>query len=289
MTGCVSGTVIALWRYPIKSMQGEELQASEVSERGLLGDRAYAIVDRETGKVASAKHPAKWSRLLACRAAFVENPRRDAALPAVQITLPDGTSVRSDQTNIDQILSDALGRDVRLISTAPADAERENYFNDQDGVVHADIVNTGPLAVAAPPGTFFDYAALHLVTTATLEHMHELYAAGRFEIQRFRPNIVVATPDTEHGFVENRWLGHALSVGQDLRLRMIDPTPRCVVTTLAQGGLPHDPGILRTAARHNPVASATFAPGAMFPAVVGVYGSVLQGHTIQRGDHLRLE
>lgn len=283
------GDVVGLWRYPIKSMQGEELDSSEVTERGLLGDRAYAIFDRTTGKIASAKHPGKWARLFACRATFVEPPRRDTSLPPIQIILPDGAIVRSDRPDIDQILSTTLGRDVNLVSTAPPDTQRENYFTDQDGIVHAETVNTGPLAVAAPPGTFFDYAALHILTTATLERLRESYPAGRFEIQRFRPNIVVATVGAESGFVENSWLGQILIVGDRLRLRMIDPTPRCVVTTLAQGDLPHDPGILRTAARNNPVASTTFAPGAMFAAVVGVYAGLLQGNSIRRGDSIGLE
>jgi uncharacterized protein YcbX len=49
-------SVASLWRYPVKSMMGEELGASELSERGLLGDRTYALVDRSTGKIASAKN-----------------------------------------------------------------------------------------------------------------------------------------------------------------------------------------------------------------------------------------
>ncbi len=283
------GNVAALWRYPVKSMQGEELDESEVTERGMLGDRAYAVVDRVTGKIASAKHPGKWSRLFACRAAFVEPPRRGVALPPIRITLPDGATAGSDQPDIDQVLSAALGRDVRLIMTAPTSAQRENYLVDQDGIVHPETIRDGPLAVAAPEGTFFDYAALHLLTTATLDRLHELYPTGRFEIRRFRPNIVVATPPDEQGFVENQWLGHTLLAGIDLRLRMIDPCPRCVVTTLAQGDLPPDPGILRTAARHNAVASVTFAPGAILSAVVGAYATLLQGQTIRRDDAIWLE
>jgi uncharacterized protein YcbX len=210
-------------------------------------------------------------------------------VPPVQITLPDGTWVRSDQPDVDQILSDAIGRDVGLVTTVPTAPQRENYFVDKDGVAHAETIQTGPLALAAPPGTFFDYAPLHILTTATHDRLHELYPVGNFEIQRFRPNIVVAPPAAERGFVENAWLGHVLSIGKDVRLRMIDPAPRCVVTTLAQGDLPHDPGILRTAARHNAVASTTFAPGAVFQAVVGAYASVLEGHAIQQGDPVRRE
>jgi hypothetical protein len=69
------GTIRAVWRYPVKSMLGEELDAVDLSEGGVVGDRAYALRDRETGKVASAKHPKLWPNLLACRAAFVDVPR----------------------------------------------------------------------------------------------------------------------------------------------------------------------------------------------------------------------
>jgi len=90
------GTVRALWRYPVKSMLGEELDVLDVSEGGVVGDRAYALRDRETGKVASAKHPKLWPNLLACRAAFVDATRPGEQLPPVRIELADGTVVLSD-------------------------------------------------------------------------------------------------------------------------------------------------------------------------------------------------
>ncbi len=279
-----AGSVVALWRYPVKSMQGEQLDRAVVTELGLLGDRAYALLDRATGMTASAKHPGKWARLFACAATYVEPPRPGMALPPVRITLPDGTIASSADSNIDLILSNALGRDVKLVTTAPPAAQREAYFVDADGVAHPETVNPGPLAAAAPAGTFFDYAVLHILTTATLDQLHEFYPAGCFTPRRFRPNIVVAPAADERGFVENSWLGRMLSIGEGLRLQMIDPCPRCVVTTLPQGDLPHDPGILRTAARNNAVPSATLAPGVVFPAVVGAYAGVIQGHTICRGD-----
>src|SRR3954453_5953725 len=106
------GSVVSLWRYPVKSMMGEELNAAEVTERGLQGDRAYALVDRSDGKVASAKNPRKWPQLFDFRAAFVEPPRPRTALPPVRITLPDGTMLTSTHTDLNQILSQALDREV---------------------------------------------------------------------------------------------------------------------------------------------------------------------------------
>ncbi len=98
------GSVVSLWRYPIKAMMGEELNAAEVTERGLLGDRAYALVDSSDGKAATAKNPRKWPRLFDFRAAFIEPVRLAAKLPPVRITLPDGTTVTSDHGDLDQTL-----------------------------------------------------------------------------------------------------------------------------------------------------------------------------------------
>src|SRR5438477_327726 len=111
------GSVVSLWRYPVKSMMGEELNASEVTERGLLGDRAYALVDSSDGKVASAKNPRKWPGLFDFRAAFVDAPRGGARVPPVRVTLPDGTMVSSEQSDLNQILSRALKREVTLDAT----------------------------------------------------------------------------------------------------------------------------------------------------------------------------
>src|SRR5260370_35259781 len=101
----VAGRVVTLWRYSIKSMIGEELNATDVTTRGLLGDRAYALVDQATTKVASAKNPSKWPHLFDFRAAFVVPPRPGIPLPALRITLPDGRVLTTDQSEINQLLS----------------------------------------------------------------------------------------------------------------------------------------------------------------------------------------
>src|SRR5260370_13843550 len=96
----LAGKVVALWRYPIKSMQGEQLPVALLAQGSLLGDRAFALLDCATGLVASAKHPGRWSRLLACQAAFVEPPTEGVALPPVRVTLPDGTSLLSARPDV---------------------------------------------------------------------------------------------------------------------------------------------------------------------------------------------
>src|SRR3954452_21770732 len=205
------GSVVALWRYPVKSMLGEELNASAVTTRGLLGDRAYALVDRADGKVASAKNPRKWPQLFDFRAAFVEPPRPGTALPPVRITLPDGTVLTSTHTDLNQILSQALNREVTfdpaerghqevVESTFPNPwtPQAEEYWPDMEGLDYRDTVTDFTL----PEGTFFDCAVVHVLTTATLDRLRQLYSQGSFEVRRFRPNIVVRSAEDANGFVE---------------------------------------------------------------------------------------
>ena len=116
MTQTVLGLIVSLWRYPVKSMLGEELNATEVTKRGLLGDRAYALVDSADGKVASAKNPRKWPGLFDCRAAFADVPRTGAKAPPVRVTLPDGTIVGSEQPDLNHTLSRAINHLTRPLA-----------------------------------------------------------------------------------------------------------------------------------------------------------------------------
>jgi len=271
-----AGSVVGLWRYPVKSMMGEELNATEVTERGLVGDRQFAVVDASTGKVAGAKNPRKWGSFFDFRAAYVEPPQRESKLPAVRLTLPDGTVVSSDQPDLAQILSKALAREVTFVDAqhgadSPT-ATAEEYWPDMEGLDYRDTVTEWEL----PAGTFFDLAVVHLLTTATIERLRALYPEGRFEVRRFRPNIVVSTGPDAEGFVENDWIDRTIAIGDEVRLRITGPCPRCVMTTLPQGDLPKDAGILRTAAQHN-------------QANVGVYAGVIAGGTIRRRDPVTLD
>jgi len=265
------GSVISLWQYPVKSMMGEELNATKITERGLLGDRAYALIDSSDGKAATAKNPRKWPRLFDFHAAFIEPPRSDSEASPVRIGLPDGTSVISDQADLNQILSKALNREVALCAAQRRPVIAEEYWPDMEGLDYRDTVTDFSL----PDGTFFDCAAVHLLTTATLDRLRELYPKGRFDVRRFRPNIVVELASAEKAFVENAWVGHTLAIGSSVQLRITGACGRCVMTTLAQGDLSSDPGILRTAARHN-------------QGNVGVYAAVVRGGIVHRGDPVRL-
>jgi uncharacterized protein len=277
------GAVVSLWRYPVKSMMGEELNTAQMRDHGVLGDRVYALLDKSDGKVASAKNPRKWPALFAFRASFIE-PSGGAQVPRVRITLPDGTVLTSEQSDLSRVLSKALNREVTLAATerghvvgvqssVPASwtASAEEYWPDIEGLDHRDTVTD----FALPTGTFFDCATVHLLTTATLNRLRDFYPQGRFEAQRFRPNIVVESVGSEQSFAENAWIGHTLAIGDEVRLSITGPCGRCVMTTLDQGDLPKDSGILRTVVQHN-------------RGNVGVYAALVRGGMIRRGDRVRL-
>ena len=130
------GAVVSLWRYPVKSMMGEELNASDVTDRGLLGDRSLALVDTETGKVVSAKNPRKWPTMFDFRAVFTTPPVLGSALPPVRVTLPDGVSVTSDDARFAELLTGALGRSVTLASAAPSEPSLEEHWPDIAELAH---------------------------------------------------------------------------------------------------------------------------------------------------------
>ncbi|HEU5438330.1 MAG TPA: MOSC N-terminal beta barrel domain-containing protein [Ktedonobacterales bacterium] len=280
------GSIGELWRYPVKSMRGEQLTAASLDARGLHGDRAYALVAPETGKVGSAKHPRLWGRLLTCRA------EGSATAGDVRITLPDGHVVLASSDEADAALSAVLGHPVALRDEPPATPEIERYWPDVEGLDLRDTLTSGTIGRGAPPGTFFDYAPVHLLTTAALAWLRALCPDAVVAVQRFRPNLVIEPPMGAEGCVEDGWVGRTLRIGQHVRLRVLTPTPRCVVPTLPQGGdrthdeLPQQIEILRTiAAHHRP--PIPLRGGAKQPSL-GVYAVVEQGGAIQLGDEVRL-
>jgi uncharacterized protein YcbX len=278
----VLGTVARLRRYPIKSMLGEDLDASDVTFTGLTGDRQLAVLSRSTGKIASAKLPRLWRDLLTLSAAAGEVTGDGA----VRITLPAGKTVWSSDADIDAVLSDLLDQPVTLTATPLPGAALDRAVPEavlRDGVdapVPAELMEIGG---GGPPGTFVDFAPLHLLTTSTLDRIAELSPYRRADLERYRPNIVVRT--SAPGFVENDWLERILHVGTELVLRVIARTPRCAVPTLAHGALPRSPDALRVLAHHNRVEPLD----ALDPEpCAGVYAEVLSPGRIRTGDAVRL-
>jgi uncharacterized protein YcbX len=289
------GTIAGLWRFPVKSMLGEELDAVDVTEGGIVGDRAYALFDKATGKVASAKHPKVWPDLLRCKAAFVESPRPGEELPPARIDLADGSSVMSDATDVDSVLSSFFGREVELARAAPDDFTIDQYHPDQENLDpegHRDEVTETRLGAAlfhemglpsaVPAGSFFDMFPISVLTTSTLDHLNELRPQSRFDARRFRMNVIIDTPAA--GFVENAWLERALGIGDEVALAVAMPDPRCVMTTVAQEDLPKDPQVLKALAQHNRI---DVAGTGLYPCA-GVYAVVASTGTIRKGDSVRL-
>jgi uncharacterized protein len=289
------GAVARVWRFPVKSMRGEQLEEAELTGRGVVGDRAYALIDVDTGKVVSAKSVKLFPDLFGCRAAFVEPPRAGADVPPVQVTLPDGTTVTSDSGVADRVLSAHFRRDVTLARTAPEDYTIDQYHPDVEDVDPAgyrDTVVAQKLGAAffaeagvpspVPVGSFFDLFPVSVLTTSTLEQLSELSPESRFDERRFRMNVIVGT--SEAGFVENEWIGRELAIGDAVRLKVALPDPRCVMTTLAQEDLPKDTEILRTLTRHNRL---QVGDGGRFPCA-GVYAVVAAPGTMRTGDRVAL-
>jgi len=295
-----AATVAELWRYPVKSMRGERVGAADVAEAGFTGDRGFAVVDSATGKVASAKHPRLWGDLLRCEASFVEEPTEGAPLPAVSIRLPDGTETASDAPDVDARLSSLLGRAVQLTTIAPEgnaylavwphiegvipdDLRAQIAVDAADDVEPTDGTLTGlTLGLSSPPGTFFDVAALHVLTRSTLTGLGRLQPGSEFAVERYRPNIVIEA-DVDP-FAENGWAGAELVIGERLGAAVLMPTMRCIMTTLAQGDLPRDNGVLRAVARHNRVD----LPGLGTWSCVGAYAIVTKSGRVRLGDDVEL-
>lgn len=230
--------VQALLRYPVKSMLGETLDRLLVDERGAEGDRRLALLDGETGHVASAKNPRLWRDLLTCTA--------HADAQGVRISLPDGTDVAADDPGVDELISRLTGRRVRLVTRRPDGATLVRPDPEQllelglDAEVDGRILR---IAAATPGESFTDEAPLHAITTATLEHIG-------VEALRYRPNLVITTPPDYPPYAENDWVGGEIAIGE-ARLRVLTATSRCVVPTLEHGPLPRAPQALRIPAAEN--------------------------------------
>ena len=244
-----------LWRYPVKSMLGERVDALEVREAEIVGDRAWALLD-ENGRALSAKTV---PQMLFAQAALRDD--------VVCITLPEGQEVIAGEQSADSVLSDWLERSVRLVEAEPGVQCRYE--------VHIDATdNDSPVITAdGPEGTFRDSRhPVHLLTTASLRAAAETHPEGQWDARRFRPNLLIDT-DGE-GFVEDEWVGSHIAVGEvvfEIRKRCM----RCTIPNRPQPGLSADVGIARSLARHHGLD-------------LGVYAGVVTAGTIRVGDEVRL-
>lgn len=270
-----------LRRYPVKSMLGETVTELDVTVAGVMGDRAFAVLDDQTGRIASAKNPRLWRDLLTVTATTQGRWTQFGAPPRVDLTLPDGRVYEVCDPVVHKELGAILGRGVTLLATPFSDALIERAVPSE--VLHhgptADVaVHLSRLGVAAGGG-FVDYGPVHLITTATLRRIG-LLASQRDSVSahRYRPNIVLELPGEVEGFAENDWTGLLVRIGPEVVLEVLLPTPRCAVPTLAHGRLPRDTTALSVIAHANRVATLGGQPCA------GCYASVVSPGRICGGD-----
>lgn len=286
------GTVRELWRFPVKSMGGERLEAADVDARGVRGDRLWALRDEAKGVITSAK---KLPALLLCTARYASAPGAEAgpgAVPAVIITLPDGATVRSDDPDVDARLSAALGRALTLCSLRPAsdtahyragkataaDMRADFALAEGEPLPDFSMMKMSTLmelgTYATPRGTYFDAADLHVLTTASLAAMRRAAPAADFDVRRFRPNLVIDNGE-EGGLVEAAWAGGDLRAG-GAAATIDSATPRCSMPIRPQPEMSADPAVL----------AAIVAEG---ERCLGAYASVTRAGPVKVGDRVELD
>lgn len=222
--------VVGLWRYPVKSLQGEALEAAEVEADGVTGDRRWGIRDARTGRILTAR---RRPELLAASATY------DGDEPV--ITLPDGRTVAGPGARTDRRLSEWLASPVSLVASA-GEAGRAEFFADATDDASEAIEWTMPV------GRYVDAAPILVLTTASLRAGAARHPAGTWDARRFRPNVLI---DVEgDGWVEDSWVGRRVRVG-NVTLGPTEPCTRCTMVTRPQPGLATDVDIFRTLARHH--------------------------------------
>ncbi len=264
-----------IWRYPVKSCGGEVLPEVDIQDGGLTGDRAWAVVDSQTGFVASAKRPRRWGELLTTSASLTGSD--------LTVKLATGQTASSDDPrSLDEMISSLVGRSVsvrRAQTIKEPMLERTDPDIDlllHDGGLELGHVATGPLGTVSPDGTVFDFAPVHIISTSTLKAL-EASEATAGDPRRFRPNLVVDIDGP--AFQENEWPGRQLKIGTDVVLDVIISSPRCVVPSLAQDGLTQSTSTLRAVALLNRIE----IEGHGVFSCIGAYASVAHQGTISAG------
>jgi hypothetical protein len=268
------GVVQALFRYPVKSMLGEQPSAVDIGLQGVIGDRAYALREA-SGRVVTAK---KWANMFEFCARY-DTPPTPGELAPLHITLPDGRTIDAQDPDAAAVLSAVLGRTVVLERVqsdqhSRAEIDPATVFGDVpvETVKPEFTTATLPDTFALPPGTFFDSASIHVLASGTLAHLHKLTGEdAQLDPRRFRPNIFIETAHEVEGFIEDGWLEGTLEVGGSVRIVRMKSALRCVMTTHRQAELRRDMRILRTAAQHH-------------HNEVGVFASIGAPGQVQVGD-----
>lgn len=272
------GTIDELWRYPVKSMRGTTVNEIFITEHGALGDRAWALRDVESGRIASAK---KFPRLLEFRATYEDEPMRDKP-GRVRIETPDGQAVDPEDPDASRRISDILGHPLQLENQAHEDEktsiDRKTVFGDVPvSEMKPDWTpETMPDYFRLLKNSFFEIGPLFVLASGSVDHLLKLQGGtALIDRRRFRPNLFVDTAPETDRFIEDDWIGGTLAVGETLALDEFQPTLWCVTSTLAQEELPRDLSILRTTAKEH-------------KGCLGVYASVRTPGVARVGDPVAL-
>lgn len=279
------GHIKEIWRYPVKGMAGESLSSGELGERGIAGDRTWALRDVARKEIQSCKFR---PQLLLCKA----RDRSNGAGRHVEVTFPDGAVVESSDASIHDRLSRLIGRASTLEALRP-DSDLDFYrrhklddhtwleelkatFEREEGEPLPDFSQAPPAFAeyVATPGMFFLVTPLHVVTTATLRHLKSLNPGADWDRRRFRPNILIEPDPDASGLVEQDWIGKHLRLG-DATIDCAGTTPRCGAITRAQPDFAFDKTVLRTVVKEA-------------DQNVGIYGLVSGSSTIHVGDPVYL-
>jgi uncharacterized protein len=268
------GSLARINRFPVKSMQGESLDQVEIDQDGIVGDRVLALRDVETTKLVSAKRPRLWQSVLGCRASGTDDD--------VVVELPSGERFTVSDAALPEALGRLFGRAVTLeAATGPGQGVYASDWPEIEGISLSGEIDL-PTNLTGEGTSFVDVGVLHILTSASLAALGAVGPETADAIERFRPSIVIDTPDLD-GFVEDAWAGRTLRIG-DVALAVGDPTPRCVMPTLGQPGLPAEKGVLTTLASHHRISTplGTYA-------CLGSYASVTTPGRVQVGDRVVLD
>ena len=273
----IIGTVKQIWRYPVKSMGGEQLAQCTVGQLGLPGDRGWAFRDETKREITNGKNI---PLLMQCSARYREEPAA-GMIPHVDISLSDGSMVRSDESDVNDRISSLLGKAVSLWPRQPA-SNKEHYrrrslvsrligfklFRDQlprllrlknvesqvretfsrepnEPVPDLTQLPMEILEFTSPLGTYFDAFPIHVLTTASLAAMARFNPQAAWDVRRFRPNFLIEAKPGLDGLVEADWAGRGLRLGE-VELKCEIPTVRCGTQCRLRITLPKDASVLRS-------------------------------------------
>jgi uncharacterized protein YcbX len=275
-----NASVLNIYRYPVKSMMGEALSEAAMGESGIAGDRGWAVRDEKRGGIRGGKKIPQLMQLTA---------QSGAAAPL--IIAPDGDSASASAEGINEWLSDKLNHPVTLWPLLPAE-QLDHYrrgapdtedFEQELRAVFGRLPDeplpdlTGfeeLLEFESPPGTYFDAFSLSIMSQQSLATMNQLDGDSLFDVRRFRPNLLVDIPDSDHPFPEQAWVGKTLSIGS-VKLKIEMTCPRCSMTTHGFDDLPQDAQIMRKLVANS-------------AGNLGIYASILEAGTVSSGDFVSM-